>query len=53
MRSFLLIAAGLIGAVLLASLPARADDPIKMSVVGYAKIPMAPASTPRQWRTMS
>ena len=39
MRKLLLIAAGLIGAGLLACLPARADDPIKMSVVGYAKIP--------------
>jgi hypothetical protein len=39
MRTLMLIAMGLIGAGLLASLPARADDPIQMSVVGYAKIP--------------
>jgi hypothetical protein len=39
MRSVMLIAASLIGGALLGSPQALADDPIKMSVVGYAKIP--------------
>jgi hypothetical protein len=38
MSGRMITAAGLVAIGLLASLPARAEDPVKMSVVGYAKI---------------
>jgi hypothetical protein len=38
-RGVVLLAAAIVGAALLASQPARAEDPVTMSVLGYAKIP--------------
>lgn len=39
MAGRMITAAGFMAMALLSGLPARAEDPIKMSVIGYAKIP--------------